>query len=180
MIKIKLLLIAWLQIIVFQSNGQDKQSSDYKYKAVFIYNFTKYINWPANYKTGNFVVGVLGGGQFLPVLNEMLGTKMVGSQKIEVKVFAAAKDVGRCHILIVSDQKTNDQAIQLLRGAIEKIGTNSTLLITEDEGLIRSGAAISFLKKGDKITFEMNKSAVVKNKLQLSVGLERLAANVIE
>ena len=31
-----------------------------KLKSVFIYNFAKSTNWPASYKTGDFVIGVLG------------------------------------------------------------------------------------------------------------------------
>ena len=36
------------------------EEANAKIKAIYIYNFTKYIEWPDSYKEGSFVIGFIG------------------------------------------------------------------------------------------------------------------------
>ena len=73
-----MLLSSWMVAPADQS-----EEANAKIKAIYIYNFTKYIEWPETYREGNFVVGVL--GTSVPLVNElnkMATSKTVGTQKI--------------------------------------------------------------------------------------------------
>src|SRR3989304_3319279 len=109
---------------------QDPNASNAKLKASYIYNFTKYINWPDKYKEGNFVIGVLGTSTFYNDLTALLSTKTVGSQKFEIKSFTSAESVsGICHILFVPVENSS-----MLPDVLKKMKGKSTLIVTEKPG----------------------------------------------
>ena len=103
----------------------------------------------------------------------MAKTKRVANQTLQIKKFTAAKDVGDCHILYVS--KNNSQDIS---SVLTKVKSNSTLIITEKEGLVDKGAGINFIVKNNRQKFELNKKNVEKYKLKVSSNLEALAFTV--
>lgn len=144
-----------------------------KYKTIFVYNFTKYIKWPSDYKNGAFKIGVFGETNLYSELEKMAKTKKVGNQPIEVLKFSDVSDIEKCHILYVSPKKT-DQVGTILK----KISKTSTLLVTESPGMIDKGAIINFVVENNKLNFELNKKAASKYKLQISTNLEALAVLV--
>lgn len=141
-----------------------------KYKAMFVYNFTKYFEWPQSYKDGNFVIGILGNSPLLSELNNMASTKKVGNQSFEIKTFPNVAAITNCHMLIVAP----DVATPLTE-IIAKIKKNSTLLITEKQGFAKQGAAINFVVQNNKPAFELNKSNAEKQDLKVSTNLLSLA-----
>lgn len=153
---------------------QDPNASNAKLKASYIYNFTKYVNWPDKYKAGNFVIGVLGTSTFYNDLTALLSTKTVGSQKFEIKSFANAESVsGLCHILFVPAENSG-----MLPDVLKKMKGKSTLLITEKPGLAKQGSAINFVVENNKQKFELNKSNIEKYSLKVSSTLTSLAIAV--
>ncbi|MGE0562076.1 MAG: YfiR family protein [Flavobacteriales bacterium] len=144
-----------------------------KIKAVFIYNFTKYIEWPQSYKEGEFTIGIIGETSLYSELIKMTETKKVANQTLEVKKFTSPAEVTKCHILYVSKDKS-----QSLTDIIKKVKNNSTLLVTEESGLVDKGSGINFIIKDNRQKFELNKSNVEKYKLKVSSNLEALAFTV--
>lgn len=141
-----------------------------KIKSVFIYNFTKYIEWPKNYRQGNFVVGILGESSLYKELENMAKTKKVANQDIELVKFNDSKDISNCHILIIPPNKSEE-----LGNVIKQVKKNSTLIITEKEGLTKEGAAINFIVQTNKQKFELSKINVEKYNLKVNSSLESLA-----
>lgn len=169
--RLKKFILACLFLFPFTfTNGQVA-----KLQSVFIYNFTKYIDWPASYAGGDFVIGVLGDSPIITELNNMASQRKVGNQAIEVKKFNSPSEITKCHILFIpANQSENfDQAKQ-------KIGNNnfSTLLITEKEGMASQGAAINFVIRNNKQKFELKASNASQYGLQISSKLEALAINL--
>ena len=141
-----------------------------KLQAFFIYNFTKYIEWPADYQSGNFEILVLGNSTIDIYLKEIALSKKVGNQTIEIKKISSAGEISKCHILFISKEKSGE-----LQNVISKIGSNNTLIITEKDGLASAGAAINFVIISDKQKFELNKRNVTKYGLKINNQLDGLA-----
>ena len=144
-----------------------------KIKAVFIYNFTKYIEWPQSYKEGDFTIGIIGETSLYSELIKMTETKKVANQTLEVKKFSSPSEVTKCHILYISKDKSAD-----LADIIKKLKNSSTLLVTEENGLVDKGAGINFIIKENRQKFELNKGNVERYKLKVSSNLEALAFTV--
>lgn len=141
-----------------------------KIKAMFVYNFTKYIEWPQNYKDGNFVIGILGNSSLFSELNSMANSKKAGAQSFEIKNFSSASSVSKCHMLIIASDITSG-----FSDALSKIKNNSTLIITEKPGLAKQGSAINFVVQNNKQAFELNKANLEKYDLKVSSNLLALA-----
>jgi YfiR/HmsC-like len=152
-----------------------KQTADpnAKIKVIFIYNFTKYIEWPSSYKNGDFVIGVLGHASLLPDLEILAKTKTIGSQKCVVKSFATVADIQKCHILFIPVEKSDE-----LDAVLKKIKGLSTLVVTEKAGLARRGSVINFVNVENKQKFELNKTNASKNGLVVSSNLLSLGITV--
>lgn len=143
-------------------------------KSVFIYNFTRYIDWPADYKAGTFVINMYGtNASMLAELNKMALTKTVGAQKIEIKNTTTLDGIGKCNILYVTPEVTTP-----ISEIISKIKGKATLLVTEQPGLAKKGSAINFVVVDNRQKFELNQTNAEKNNLKVSSSLLALAIPV--
>ncbi|MFL5729995.1 MAG: YfiR family protein [Cytophagaceae bacterium] len=154
---------------MFLSSSTPPADPNAKIKVIFIYNFTKYIEWPSDYKQGDFLIGVLGNTSLLPDLENLAKTKMIGSQKCTVKSFATVSDIQKCHILFIPVEKSEE-----LEPVLKKIKNMSTLVVTEKEGLARKGSVINFVNIENKQKFELNKTNASKKGLIVSSNLASL------
>ena len=143
-------------------------------KAIYIYNFTKYIEWPQDYKEGNFVVGVLGSNAaLLNELTKMASSKTVGSQKIEIQTVSSVADAPKCNIIyILSD---NSSQLSDISG---KLKGKSTLIVTDKPGMAKQGSAINFVILENKQKIELNKANIDKYKLKVASTLVEMAIQV--
>lgn len=155
----------------FKTGGRIDTNS--RIKAVFILNFTKLIEWPKTYRSGNFVVGVIGETPLFNELSKMAKVKKVANQSLTIKRFNSTADIGKCHILYVTKSQSSH-----IKSVLEKVKGNSTLIVTEQVGLADKGAGINFVVKNNRQKFELNKTNVEKYQLKVSSSLESLAVSV--
>jgi len=167
MMKKVLILLALLFVGVKFSYSQI--SSVTQAQTLFIYNFSRLIQWPGS-KTGEFIIGVVGDNEIYNSLLSFVANKKVGSQSIMVKKFDDPQSVSRCHIVFIGDSK-----IARLNEIISKLQGSNSLIITERKGMINSGSAIDFFIDQDKLKFVMNTENAVKYNLTVSKSLEDMA-----
>jgi hypothetical protein len=139
-------------------------------QTMFIYNFSRLIQWPAGSTTGEFVIGVVGDNELYSSLVSFVANKKVGTQPIVIKKFDDPQSVSRCHIVFIGDGK-----ISRLNEVISKLQGSNSLIITERKGMINSGSAIDFFMDQDKLKFVMNSNNAEKYKLSVSKSLEDMA-----
>jgi hypothetical protein len=145
-----------------------------KGKAIFLYNFTRYFEWPEKMKSGNFIIQVIGSNPNInQELNKMAAVKQVGSQKLEIKANNTIDINMRPHIIYI----LND-ASDVLKEVASKFKGKGALIVTEKNGLARAGAAINFVAIDNKQKFEYNKGNAVAAGLKTSDELKTLAIAV--
>lgn len=164
--KVCLILISLLLTFAAQSQNE-------KLKVVFIYNFTKYISWPAAQSQGDFVIGVLSSPAMSGALKAYAGNRKVGTRSIKVLDFASSGGLQNCHIVYVPGSKAGD-----LGSVLSKYGSQPVLVVADSPGSIDKGAAINFVFVGGKQQFEVKKANVEKNGLKvnsqlLNLGIEK-------
>lgn len=146
-----------------------------KYIGLFIYNFTKYFDWPDNTKTGNFTIEVLGHKSVADELTRLTAGKSVGSQPIVVKNLNSVDQLGKSQILFIGHWQSRMIADILSKGAV-----NNTLIITEAEGLLVQGSAINFIIRDNTIKFEMDMSNATDKGVKVDPRIRELAYKVID
>lgn len=150
--------------------GFSQISSIQQAQSLFIYNFSRLIQWPEGNQTGDFVIGVIGNDNLYKSLVTYVSNKKVGAQPIVIKKFDTPESLTRCHIIFVGNSKVAafDEVLNRVRG------TNS-LIITEKKGMINMGSAIDFFMDQDKLKFVINSINAQKYNLTVSKSLEDMA-----
>jgi len=163
----KKLFFASVILVLFTINVKGQNE---KLQANYIYNIVKYIEWPAAYKTGDFVIGVLGNSSVTKELKKLAETKKVFNQKITIVEFNSTDQISKCHVLFISKLSSG-----LISIAVAKVGANATLIIGESEGLATQGAGINFIVQEDVVSFQLNEVSIKKRGLQVDSKLKSLA-----
>lgn len=163
--------------MAFVSLGfQQQQNFDpnAKVKAVFLYNFTKYFEWPDKMKTGTFVIQIVGTNNSLnQELNKMAASKQVGNQKIEIKISSTIDPNLKPQIIYLLNESSD-----LIKDVSSKYKGKGSLIVTEKNGLIKTGSAINFVVADNKQRFEYSSGNAVKAGLKTSEELKSLAIAV--
>lgn len=146
------------------------QAQSYQLHSVFMYSFTRYVQWPDEMSKGDFEIQVLGNSPIVAELKKMAQSKKVGDRPIKVQQIQSLAEIKKCNILFVPA----DQSAQL-DNIISKIGTTSTLMVTEKAGLATKGSSINLIVKDGKLAFEINQAVLNKQRLKASTELTRLA-----
>ncbi|MBN1415365.1 MAG: YfiR family protein [Bacteroidales bacterium] len=141
-----------------------------KAQAMFIFNFSRLIEWPATYKTGPFIIGVLGTSAVAEELDLYTKGKKVGAQDIQVMRYKTVQEIGSCHILFIPFAKSRQ-----LTEVTSAIQGKSTLVITEKNGALNEGSVINFIILEDKLKFELKAENASKRGIKVSSKLEEMA-----
>jgi hypothetical protein len=164
-----LLLLAALVFGSFAAGPSGGEGNEYQIKAMFVFNFTKYVEWPDAKSSDFFVIGVIGESEITEPLEKIAIQKKVGDRKIAVKVLSPEAEEF-CNIIIVSKSKLNklDQ--------IEKRYAGKGVLIVSDES--QRSAAINLVTRDNKIRFEINPALAKSGGVKISSQLLSLAVEV--
>ncbi|HUP12758.1 MAG TPA: YfiR family protein [Niastella sp.] len=141
----------------------------YAVHANIIYHFTKYINWPDDMKTGEFIIGVVGDTPLYEELKSFTSKRSAAGQPITVKKFAPNTTAYNCHILFVADDASGN-----MKRIAASTAETPTLLVTESEGLSHKGACINFVLVDDHLKLEINKTNIERRSLGIASELLNL------
>jgi hypothetical protein len=170
MIKIYIRQFLLLCLVLFAFTNKIKAQEE-KFKAIFIYNFTKYINWPS--KPGDFIITVLGNDAIVGEIESIATKKTIGNLKIKVITINSPSDIGNCHIIYVSRGNAD-----VLSKVAQKARELNILLITDKQNACSLGADINFINNGGKLTFEISKQNIENCGLQINSALLSLGKAV--
>jgi len=165
--KKSLLIIVIALIGIGSLKAQDQVDAA---KAKFIYNFTKFFDWPQSDRSGDFLIGVLGSNNIYHELSGFTRGKKVILQDIKVQKFRKSEEVTDCHLIYISRARTD--VIPALK---QKFGKNTLFISDSSEG-IDKGAALNFLLIGNKLKFEFAASNARSQGLQFSSRIRDMAA----
>lgn len=159
-----------LSFLLSLSSGLKAQEMDYRFQTVFIYNFTKYLQWSQTGNDAEFVIGVVGESPIKQELLKMAASRKVGEKRIVIKSFANAGDIKPCHIVYLPDNASNQ-----LVPVMTKAQAINALVVTETPGLGVKGSNINFIKDSGNWKFELNRTTTKAAGIKISAQLEKLA-----
>jgi YfiR/HmsC-like len=163
------MLLFWGVAGAAMAQSKDQESD---LKAVFIYNFTKYIEWENGGSENRFIIGILGQSPLESSIGEIAKTNLAKNKKIVLKQFNRPEDISYCNILFIPHGSPVP-----LQSVLEKVD-KGVLIISEEPGLARQGTAINFVLSNDKLKFEINLKALYSAGLKASSQLLKLATIV--
>ena len=97
-------LFRGLMSVAFAAGSGDATSREYEIKAAFLYNFTKFIEWPPRSfvdRNAPIVIGVLGDSSCQPALEQLVKDRKVNGRAIAVRRVETARELSDTHLLFV-------------------------------------------------------------------------------
>ena len=142
-------------------------------KAAFVYNFAKFVEWPASNSAKNAMTLCVAGTrpEIATSLAELAG-KSVQGRALAVKNIVNAADLDTCHVLFLGNEA------RPLAGQVR--GRAGLLTVSDMPGFAQSGGMIGLFSEGDRIRFEINPHSAEAAGLKVSSQLLKLAKVVEE
>ena len=154
--------------------AQQPKPEEYQVKAVYLYNFGRFVEWPASAKTGNsFAICVLGRDPFGAALDTTVAGAIIDNQKLVARRVSSAREATNCRILFISSSESNHGKDILAE--VEKV---SVLTVSDMPGFAGNGGMIQFVLRENKVRFEVNLAAAEKAGLTLSSQLLKVATEI--
>jgi hypothetical protein len=147
--------------------------TEYQIKAKYLYNFTRYVNWPKEAfadSVSPFIIGIVGRDPFGIDLEKTVEGKRIKNRTFSIKRFRSIDDLEYCHILYIYTEDRRHQ-IQILKN----IKGLSILSITSRAKLSQDGGIINFIEKKEQIRFEINIKKAREARLKISTKLLKMA-----
>lgn len=146
---------------------------EYQVKAVFLFNFTQFIEWPTNAfpdAQSPMTIGVLGDDPFGNFLEETVRGEKASGRPIIVKHFQSVENLGNCQILYVSTSEA-----KRMKTILAALKGRKILAVSDLVEFAQNGGAVRFVTEQNKIHFRINLEAAKKAGLTISSKLLRLA-----
>ena len=143
------------------------QGNIYKLHSLFIYNFTKHIQWADVGDT--FTIGVFGSPNALKEVKASLAGKKLSGKDIRVINIVGIGDANASQ-LVYMPKSTKSKILNMFDDADKQ----NTLFVSEDD-LISEGFPISFIIKSSKLGFKVSKKNLEASGLKISSSLLSLA-----
>lgn len=159
-------IVSFLSILFILGSGWLSAQHQSQIQSAYIYNFTKYMQWPQSKQSGKFIIAVVGKSSLTTHLKILSATKKVGIQDITVREYNSIDEINQCHIILLSPSSSTQ-----LTGAINKAEDINALIITDKSGLAKQGAGLNFVLIGGKPRFEINPDAINKCKIKVNPKL---------
>jgi hypothetical protein len=147
--------------------------AEYRVKAAFLYNFAKFVEWPAQvFKSASdpIVIGVLGKNPFGDALAEAVSGKTLGGRAFQVREVADAEHTAGCQIVFVSSSER-----KRLGPLFSRIGNTAVLTVGETDNFASEGGIINFKIDAGTVRLQINVEAARKQQLHISAKLLSLA-----
>jgi len=144
-------------------------------KAAYVYNFVKYVEWPAGaFATAQSpVVLCVAAGDGLRGALAAIDGKQAQGRALQLRRAVRPDEFRSCHILFVPESEER-VAGELLR----KAGSLPVLTVGEHDGFAAAGGVIGFVVRDDRVQFEINPDAAARADLKVSSRLLQLATIV--
>lgn len=168
--KSKFYILFAFAAIMFFSASLSVNAQIQKHQASYIYNFTRFIEWPTQ-GNNEFVIAVIGKNH--PLTNELKASaanRSVGALPVKVVEYASADEIGNCQVLFVPDEKSAQ-----LKKVQAKVQGKSTIVITEEQDWVPEESTINLQLIDTKLTFTINRSQINAKSLKVSEKLLALS-----
>lgn len=152
--------------------GQEPAIPAAQVKAAFVYNFTKFVTWPANaFVTAEQPIrlGIVGDDALAAALRVVEG-RVAQGRKVEVKRLGPGDDLADCHLVYVAISEQARFVDVLGRSAAAPV-----LTIGDAPGFTAAGGIVNFFVDGDRVRIEVSADRASARGLKISSKLLQVA-----
>jgi hypothetical protein len=166
----------WVLLASVAFEAQQSWPSEYQVKAAYLYNFSKFVEWPASTSAAAgdlFTICVIGRDPFGPILDTTVSGTTIAGKAVVPKRISNIQEVAGCRILFIS--LSEESHLRDILGATSKTGV---LTVSEIADFSQRGGMIEFVLQENKVRFEVDPRSAEEAGLALSSELLKVAISV--
>jgi hypothetical protein len=148
-------------------------SREYQVKAVFLFNFAQFVDWPPAVFTEEnapLAICVLGNDPFGSYLDDIVRGEQVNSRRLTVQRFRTPDEIKGCQVLFVSRSESKH-----LEKTLASAREMDALTVSDAEDFASRGGMIQLTMEYGKIRLKINVDAAKASSLTISSKLLRSA-----
>jgi hypothetical protein len=147
---------------------------EYRIKVAYLYQFGRYVEWPAKaFANPNspFVIGVLDQDPLLPDLEQIAKIKKIQDRPIQIRRFASPADIRACNILYLPATLS----AETIGAVVRKFSAHGMLLVGDSDDILNAGGVMQFAVEDNKIRVLISRKAAEREGLKISSKLLQVA-----
>jgi hypothetical protein len=149
---------------------QNDARSDTTVKAVYLFNFAKFTEWPSRGSIGPLTLCVVGDPRVARELSETTRGQRIGDRPLVVAEIKTDGPVQSCHVLFISQTE-----VRKAKDVLDILKRLPILTVSDNEGFAREDGIIEFFIDSERMRFAVNTAAVDRAGVRLSSRLLGLA-----
>jgi hypothetical protein len=167
--------LAIVLAVTFTLSAQTASDSEYRIKAVFLFNFVQFVEWPLHAFANDqepLSLCVVGNDPFGETLDQVVAGESAQNRSLVVRRPDRNGDLGSCHLLYVSRSEQSR-----LGEVLKSVGTAPVLTVSDIEHFVANGGTIGFYLDRKRVRFEISPTHAQRRGLKMSsqlLGLGRI------
>jgi hypothetical protein len=150
--------------------------SQYSVEAAYLYNFGKFVRWPADVSESkkSFDICILGQDPFDGTLQHLIANAQMNGRPMQRRVIAHASEEQGCAIVYVAESEAAH-----LEETVVALNRRGELLVSGLPHFLEDGGAVQFVIEKRRVRFEVNLDSASKDGLIVSSELLKVAVRVV-
>ncbi len=152
--------------------AQENVPREFEIKAVFLFNFAKFIEWPSSsFDSSDSPINlcILGDNPFGTTLDMVVSEEKAQGRVAEVIHLNSVKQSSQCHIVFISRSETGNESMLLAA-----LKNHPILTVSDIKDFSVHGGMIEFHVKDNRIRFIIDPDKIKSENLQVNVNLIRV------
>jgi hypothetical protein len=141
-------------------------SAEYQVKAVFLFNFAQFVDWPAAAfpdPEAPIIIAVLGKDPFGAYLDNLVRGEHIGRRPLVIRRCSRVEELAGCHLVFIGRVENRE-----LEAMLAKLKGQPVLTVSDADAFTRAGGMVRFAREGGKIRLRINVEAARASQLTIS------------
>jgi hypothetical protein len=144
-------------------------SLERKVKAAYLFNFAKYLDWPAGAfpsAQAPIIIGILGQDPFGQIIEQTIAKRRVGPRPVVLQRGKQVTELTNCHILFIASSEKDglSKVLATLKG-------KHALTVSEIPQFCSNGGMLTFVIDHEVVRFEINLDNAEEAGLKISARM---------
>jgi len=163
---------ALLFLLLLLGNSSASELPEYDIKAAYLFNFSKFVEWPPHAFSSPgapLVIGILGSDPFGGTLDRITQGEVVHGHKLVVRHCRTIGEIKGSHIVFIPRTESGrvGEALAAARGS-------GVLTVGDSDDFVSQGGMIGFVLVGKTVRFQINAGVAQREALAISSRLMKL------
>lgn len=167
------LLLLTVASVAHRATAETPGPSQYDVESVYLFDFAKFVRWPAGAEHETFTICVAGQKVYVDKLTRIVRGERIASHALSTRFIQRPEDTAGCDILFI-DATAKEHLDSLLETTVGK----PVLTVSDIPDFFGHGGMIQFLIIDKRIRFAIDLQPVVRSGISLSSELLKVAVTV--